>query len=132
VPYDAGVAGIRRVAPLACGLGLLVLIAFPFGSLQDHAHWERVRWRPFSPPYKVTDIVGNFLIGMPAGAAVAALGGTPVSAALVLGSVSLLCEWAQVYSHGRYPSATDLALNTMGGAAGAAWFTARRRRALAR
>lgn len=40
--------------------------------------------------------------------------------------VSLLCEWAQVYSHGRFPSATDVTCNVGGAALASAAYLRRR------
>jgi VanZ family protein len=123
------VVRLKHYAPIALGLGILLVAAFPFSSLTNHAHWDKVRWVPFvSPPIKGHDIIGNVLLGMPAGVAIAAktLGG-PAAVAITVGTVSLICEGAQIYSHHRFPSVTDFICN-VGGAVGAAlWWGSRKK-----
>lgn len=110
---------------------IFVAAAFPFGSLTAHSHWDKVGWVPFvSPPIKAHDLVGNVLLGVPAGLGLAASYAVrPSIAGVVVGGVSLLCEWAQVYSHRRFPSATDLVCNIGGAIAASAWWASRRRTA---
>ena len=124
---------IGRVGLVIAALAVIVLVAFPFGSFVGHAHWDRVGWLPFvSPPITALDIIGNVLLGGPAGLAIATqLGGSILLTAALVAPVALLCEAAQVYSHGRFPNATDLVCNVGGAMLATRWF-ARRPRAHAR
>ena len=75
-----------------------------------------------SPPVRVRDIVLNLLLFAPLGLASALQLRFPViAAALIAFVVSLLGEWLQVYSHSRFPSATDLVCNVCG-AVVTSWF----------
>jgi hypothetical protein len=99
----------------------------PFFDLHDHTHWVNVSWVPFEPvESKVSDVAANLLIYLPLGLL------TPrgprsrrpmpdaVLRALVL---SVLAESAQLFSHSRIPSTTDVICNTLGAAAGV-WLSA--------
>lgn len=106
-------------------LGALALIAMavpPWGDFQGHTHWSNVGWIPFvSPPVRVSDMVANLLLFMPLGALGALnLRRYRVLLPVVCGCVlSFTGESLQLYSHTRFPSATDLVMNTVGAAAGA-------------
>jgi VanZ family protein len=77
------------------------------------------------------------MITVPVGlAAKAVIAAHPVRAAVVVAfAISCLCEWAQVFESGRFPSATDVVCNTLGAALGvvlvqvrhAPWIRRRRR-----
>jgi glycopeptide antibiotics resistance protein len=114
----------RRIA-LVLAVALIILALPPWrGGFVDHPHWSRVAWLPFvSPPVIATDIVRNVLLFLPLGAAIAAnRRSRPVHyAAAIALLMSLAGELAQLYSHTRFPSATDVTVN-VGAAAAAAWF----------
>lgn len=121
-------AGWRLRVAFVLWIGFLLFIVVPWYRWQDHAHWTRVQWLPFlTPPLRVRDIVANTLVYVPFGLlftrAIRPSVWAAVSAAFLL---SLLTEWTQVYSHGRFPSSTDLLCNTLGAWVGAArpwrWF----------
>jgi glycopeptide antibiotics resistance protein len=102
-------------------VSLVVVAAFPWSDLTSHAHWTRVRWIPFaSQPVRPRDVVGNLLLCAPLGAiaGVTFRRGVLVAVATAL-AVSLFVEAFQVYSHTRFPSATDVACNVFGAALGA-------------
>jgi glycopeptide antibiotics resistance protein len=108
---------------------LLVLVAdFPWGDLQNHSDWGRVGWIPFvSPPYRLRDIVLNAILCAPLGGFAGRMFRWPLSSAFLLALVlSLTGEWTQIYSHTRFPSATDVACNVAGAVIAAA-FTRRLR-----
>ena len=130
MPYHAVVLRVRRAVPLAAALALFFVIAFPIRTLENHAHWDRVGWWPFlSPPIKPGDVAGNLLLGIPAGLAYGArFPASPLLAGVVIAPISLICEWAQVYTHGRFPSATDVVCNVGGALRAAHWMAGRRRR----
>ena len=104
---------------LAAWIALLVAILVPWFDVTDHTHWSKVNWIPLGPPLRPFDIVANFAVFVPYGllwrrSAFRSLWlGLPVAFALgVLLSVS--AEAAQLYSHSRIPSATDVATNAVG------------------
>ena len=108
-------------------LALFAAIAFPWGDFLNHTHWYKVGWIPFvSPPLKPADIVRNVVAFIPFGALfvyardwsgrsvwIAGIGLTILLAAMA--------ESAQLYSHQRFPSATDVTANTIGTALGTWW-----------
>ena len=118
---------IDRVARLGLPLSIAVALAadFPWGDFQGHTHWHNVGWIPFvSPPVRPGDIALNLLLFLPLGVFAARRGRAPASAlarsALIAFVVSVIGEWTQVYSHTRFPSATDVACNVGGALLGTA------------
>jgi glycopeptide antibiotics resistance protein len=95
---------------------LTVSVAWPWGDLTDHTHWAKVGWVPFvSAPVRILDTALNLVLFVPLGAACALAARRPVLVAgLVAFGLSLGVEGAQLFSHGRFPSATDLTCNTLG------------------
>ncbi len=114
-----------RLWPLLLWTGVILLVVVPWTSYQDHTHWARVQWIPFvSFPIKLSDIVGNVLLYVPFGYLSMQVGPVPragraVALAFLL---SFSTEYSQLYSHGRFPSTTDLTCNVFG-----AWLGTRRR-----
>jgi VanZ family protein len=111
---------------------LAALVAdFPWRALQDHTHWAHVLWVPFvSPPVRLLDSILNVLLFLPIGWFSPTSGNarvTIIRAVLIALPVSFLGEATQLYSHGRFPSATDLVCNLAGAAAGALLASAARR-----
>jgi glycopeptide antibiotics resistance protein len=97
----------------------IVLAVFPWGDFQGHTHWAKVGWIPFvSQPVRVRDIIANVLLFVPFGAAVAVnTRRAPVLSATLAGAtLSFVGEATQLYSHARFPSATDVVTNTAGAA----------------
>lgn len=104
----------------------------PWGSYQPHPHWSRVVWVPFTtpPPLTVPDVLLNVVLYAPFGwlsARRGAKGRARAAAWAVFWAVvlSAATEATQVYSHGRFPSMTDVTLNAAGALGGA--LAARRR-----
>lgn len=112
----------------ACALVLAAIV--PWGDMQDHSHWGRVVWVPFgSRRLRPRDIVQNVLLFVPVGVGAALVFRRAIGAAAVVAlSLSLTGELLQVYSHERFPSATDVVCNIVGavGAAGVAGWWRRR------
>ena len=118
-----------RVA-LVLWIGVILFVVTPWYGLRDHSHWARVQWIPFiSPPIRLRDMVANTLFYVPFGyfyVRATRRGGVwhAVATGLLLSAVT---ELTQVYSHGRFPSTTDLLCNSAGAHLGALWATRRRR-----
>jgi VanZ family protein len=106
-------------------IAIVLLVSVPWTSYRLHAHWDSVVWVPFrSGVVNPVDVASNIVLYVPLGwwwAHVVRPGqiGRVVYAALSAFFLSSVCEWSQVYSHGRFPSATDVAANTAGAVAGA-------------
>jgi glycopeptide antibiotics resistance protein len=102
---------------------------WPWGDLQNHTHWDKVEWIPFvSRPIHTFDILQNLALFAPFGLFVG-LGmnasGTrkSVRAALLTLVIGFAGEASQLYSHNRFPSATDLTCNVVGATLAAAGTT---------
>jgi glycopeptide antibiotics resistance protein len=102
---------------------IVILVAVtPWRTLQDHAHWNRVRWVPFvSPPVRAGDILGNIMLYVPFGFFYGrgrhgrpALRSGMAQALLV----STSTELTQLFSHNRFPSVQDILMNVAGAVAG--------------
>jgi glycopeptide antibiotics resistance protein len=117
-----------RVAPprlrLLFWIAVIVIGVVPWFSATGHAHWPRIGWVPFSsPPIRVRDIVVNAALYVPFGVFWRRPGHRPVwrhAAGVAAGAfcLSVVTELTQVYSHGRFPSMTDVTMNTVGAWAG--------------
>jgi glycopeptide antibiotics resistance protein len=91
-------------------------------DLQNHPHWQKVAWVPFvTGLVRPVDLLGNVVLYFPFGLFLpvrqrrARLLIVPVLAALLSASLEL----SQVWSHWRFPSATDVTMNVAGSLAGA-------------
>jgi glycopeptide antibiotics resistance protein len=120
-----------RWAQVAFGLWviLILFVVTPWYGFRDHSHWARVQWIPFvSPPIRITDIVLNTLFYVPFGLMYVrrSRSGSVWKAVAAGALLSLATEVTQVYSHGRFPSTTDLICNTAGAYIGALWAGSRR------
>ena len=103
--------------------GALVFAAgYPWGDYVGHSHWTRVGWIPFlSGPIRPFDLVGNFLLGVPFGIfAGMGLARGPLIAGTATLILALIDEAVQVYSHNRFPSATDVVCIVAGAVTAAA------------
>lgn len=103
-------------AGLVVASALVLVAAFPWGDLRDHTHWSKIGWVPFvSPPIRLRDMALNTLLCAPIGGTCGRLFRRPLWAAFGLSlALSLMGEWSQVYSHTRFPSATDVTCNVAG------------------
>jgi glycopeptide antibiotics resistance protein len=109
--------------------GLIVALAaglaadYPWGDWVGHTHWSKVGWIPFySWPVSLPDILQNLLLFAPAGffASIVFSRRPARWAAVLTFPFAFVGEWTQLYSHTRFPSATDLVCNIAGAAAMAA------------
>ena len=109
---------------LTLGLGwlgwvaIILAIVVPWGDFQGHTHWAKVAWIPFvSPPVKLIDIVGNIALYLPFGYLARKAFGASVPTWAIGGMgmvLAIATEGTQLYSHWRFPSATDVTANLMG------------------
>lgn len=100
---------------------LIALVTLP-ADLQDHAHWQKVAWIPFATGVvRPIDLVANALLYFPLGVAIPTMSPwRKVALALFVAlALSILLELIQVWSHSRFPSATDVLMNVVGSVAGA-------------
>lgn len=98
-------------------MALVLAAVVPWTDFVGHSHWGFVRWVPFvSPPIVPIDLVGNVMLFIPFGGAIALNWSTRqmVRAGALAFTVSLAAEWAQVYCHNRFPSSTDIICNVVG------------------
>ena len=111
----------RTWSPIVATLVVIVAITFPW-DLQDHPHWFKVAWLPFfTGIVRPRDLLANAALYFPIGFLLPARSrrGRVAWAAGVALLVSALLELAQVWSHVRFPSATDLVMNVLGSVVGA-------------
>ena len=110
-----------RLLVLILTAALTLAAVVPWGDFTGHTHWDEVGWIPFvSWAVRRWDITLNVLLFTPLGIVCAVIFRSGVLAAGTTAfGVSLFGEWLQVYSHSRFPSATDLVCN-VGGAVMAA------------
>ncbi len=112
------------------GWVLLIIVLCSFPWWVESPRWDRIRLIPLldvirGPRWLLRDAIANFLLYMPLGFAYVKMRGAAgvksmfeaASAGLIL---SLACELYQVFSPVRFPSMTDVLMNTLGAAAGAA------------
>jgi glycopeptide antibiotics resistance protein len=97
---------------------VIVAIVVPWRDFQHHTHWGKVVWIPFvSLPWRISDAIANVLLYMPFGylyprqSRRQRAGWRTIVLAAVL---SLSTEYAQLYSHSRFPSLTDVTCNLLG------------------
>lgn len=104
---------------------VLVVTVLPLSAVVDHPHWHRVAWIPFVDDGGDTwELAANLLLFLPfgyAGVRVLGPGRRSLVRVVALGALlSLGVESVQLFSHGRFPSSTDLVVNTAGAALAAA------------
>jgi glycopeptide antibiotics resistance protein len=88
-------------------------VATPWRSFRLSPSLERIELIPFLDGSPRTQIL-NLLAFVPLGVIGVRLGWSPRTVALVGAAVSALTELLQLFSSRRYPSITDLILNTAG------------------
>ena len=105
-------------------LWILVIVAIvaPWRDFQNHTHWSNVVWIPFvSKPWRIGDAIANVLLYLPFGYLYARQSrrhGAGWRAIVFAAVLSLSTEYAQLYSHSRFPSLTDVTCNLLGAYAG--------------
>jgi VanZ family protein len=115
---------MRGVA-VAASIAVITIGVLPWGDFQGHTHWPKVGWIPFVSdpvPIRLRDVVINVMLFTPLGASIASRSTRQrafTHAAVAGAGISFAAEWAQLYSHTRFPSATDLVANIAGALVGA-------------
>ena len=120
---------LRAKIGFALWVAVILFVVTPWYGIRDHSHWARVQWIPFvTPPIRFWDILLNTLFYMPFGFMYVrrSASGRVWKAVLAGAALSTATEVSQVYSHGRFPSTTDLICNTAGAYLGARWAVRRR------
>lgn len=120
----------RRLGLLAWVVAV-VLVTFPWFTLQDHPHWMLVRWHPFDGRGQFLEIALNIAFYVPGGLLLAGLASgsrrrRATVAVVVATLLSLATETTQLFSHGRVPSLVDVLANQAGAWLGAIVSTRRR------
>lgn len=117
---------------LASVAAIVAATVLPWSNFVGHSHWAQVQWLPFyGHRLDWFDIAANVVLFVPfgyfAGGFLSALLPGKKAALVLVGSalLSTLVEFLQIYSHGRFPSATDIGCNVVGAALGL-MFSARR------
>lgn len=114
-------------------VGVILAAVVPWSGFRAHSHWAEIIWFPFSTPPELTatDLVANVLLYVPFGflyeRATARRTGLFLRGGFWALLLSVATELTQVYSHGRFPSVTDVVLNVLGACLGL-YIAARRRR----
>lgn len=105
---------------LFAAISVAVAVTFPL-DLQDHPHWSKVSWLPFTDIVRPHDLLTNAALYFPVGFFLPSRSRRVrlASAAGVALLMSALLEFTQVWSHVRFPSTTDLVMNVIGSVAGA-------------
>jgi glycopeptide antibiotics resistance protein len=115
-----------RLAGLVAAIVLILAATLlPWSNFVGHSHWHQVQWLPFlGHRLDWFDIIANIALFVPFGCFAGDLARTPWrtnQVCRVLGAALLLSaavEFMQIYSHGRFPSATDISCNLLGAALG--------------
>jgi uncharacterized membrane protein YdcZ (DUF606 family) len=107
---------LLRAAAAMAGVALVVVATLPH-DWQDHSHWARVNWWPFlTGVVRPRDLFLNVLLFVPLGIALQWRKPHDArrSALVVAALLSASMELTQVWSHDRFPSATDVVMNVAG------------------
>ena len=115
--------------------GLILVLVVPWLNYRNHSHWDKVAWIPFfSKEVQLRDIVANILLYVPWGYFWVRQKRDPtrrVWPVIVFAAVlSIATEASQCYSHGRFPSATDVTCNLFGAFVGAEYARRNHRRTM--
>ena len=102
---------------------VLAATLLPWSNFVGHSHWAQVQWIPFyGRRLDWFDIAANVALFAPLGyfgAFLAVLLPGKKQLWVLVGAtlLSTSAEFIQIYSHGRFPSATDIGCNIVGAAA---------------
>jgi VanZ family protein len=97
---------------------LVFVISAPWAGCDPDPHWERINWRPFHDPAdQPRDAASNFLFYLPFGWSFVSgrrSRGVLMQAVAVAFVTSVAAEATQLFSTGRFPSATDVLMAVCG------------------
>ena len=117
----------RSVLKLAAGAWLVgwAVFGIPWGTFTARPQRERMIFIPFRQySYRRRDLALNLIYYGPLGVIGIGLGWGVAGTALAAAALSAATEFIQIFSEDRYPSSTDIVLNTGGamiGIAAALW-----------
>jgi glycopeptide antibiotics resistance protein len=117
---------LRRFG-FALSVALILLATLPWGDFLTHPHFWRIAWVPFATGIvRLGDLIANAALYMPWGLLFPGRAGTRrlVVATISAAVLSTIIEASQIWSHTRFPSATDVTMNALGAALGA-WLSLR-------
>ena len=110
---------------LASLAAVLAATLLPWSNFVGHSHWAQVQWIPFyGRRLDWFDIAANVALFVPlgyfAGGFFAVLLPGKKQLWVLVGAtlLSTSAEFVQIYSHGRFPSASDIGCNVVGAALG--------------
>ncbi len=103
------------------------VFSVPWSSFTTQPRVEQVNLIPFQKARRA-DQIRNFLYYVPAGALGLGIGLSPVATVVAATGLSAVAEASQIFSRRRFPSATDLMLNTAGALVGVGIMLASRAR----
>ena len=114
----------RGRGPFLLWTVLILIAVVPWVGYQNHSHWQGVGWIPFvSAEVRLRDVAVNLLLYAPWGyfsaRSVRVAARRTWLVVVLAAALSITTEASQVYSHGRFPSATDVTCNVIGALAGA-------------
>jgi hypothetical protein len=114
---EAGRVPIGALA-LSCA-AIVAWTTWPWSQFAGHGHWASVVWLPLADPeLKPLEMALNVALFAPLGWSLRSGGLRLVLVATFGAILSLSAEIFQVYCHGRFPTVTDVCLNTLGGLIG--------------
>jgi glycopeptide antibiotics resistance protein len=103
----------------------VAVTTLPWSNYTGHAHWDNIRWVPFSDRFLISvDVALNVVLFVPFGflsvpaGSVATLGRRVPLIIVSAGALSVCAELYQVYCHNRVPSTTDVCTNVLGAVLG--------------
>ena len=104
---------LHRLA--TAGAFLTIIAASGAWDFLDHPHWYKVSWVPFATGVvRPFDILANIALYVPLGFLLSFKGRRMLATLAIACTLSVAMEFTQVWSHSRFPSATDVLLNLVG------------------
>ena len=103
------------------------LFSLPIADFRARPKYRHVILEPFKK-FRPGDALRNVVYYVPAGIIGLELGLAPLPTVAAAAGLSLAAEASQLFATDRFPSSSDVILNTAGAALGVAWWSERRRR----
>jgi glycopeptide antibiotics resistance protein len=104
---------LHRLA--TAGAVLAIVAATAAWDFLDHPHWYKVSWVPFATGLvRPLDMLANIALYVPLGFLLSFKRRRLLATLAIACALSMAMEFTQVWSHSRFPSATDVLLNLVG------------------